>query len=151
MIHIKGLEFSEKRDLLVLPEYALYIMHIFQICISVGIIVIALKYCKRDGSAVLHFFASCLCPPFYLIYKLVGDGCEGLSKTILGIILAVYILMTVFSFLTVSDTNFGNELSELLEKNERERKIEEHNLKVNKYEKRQKEKNEGIIYGTIEE
>ena len=61
MIHIKGLEFSEKRDLLVLPEYALYIMHIFQICISVGIIVIALKYCKRDFSYSsnnnLHFLS----------------------------------------------------------------------------------------------
>ena len=147
-------EKPKELNLIVIPEYAVYIIRILQICISIGIIIIALKFCKKDGSAVFHLLASLLCPPVYLVYKLIGDGCENLSKIRLGIILAVYIIVTVISLLIVNDNknkNFKNELSEVIKKSEIKEETVQQNLEVNKYKKRLEEKQEGIIYGTIEE
>jgi len=142
-------------------NYTIYTLEFLILCLNIGIIVIAMKYCKRFGSSVFHFLFSFFLPFVYLIYKLFTDECDVISKTVLGAILGVYILLTVLLVVAImKNKNYLSELSELSEsidlsksinRIEYQKEIEDNNKKVKEYEKREKEKAEGIIYGTIVE
>ena len=129
---------------------------------NIAIIIIAMKFCRRFGSAVFHFLLSFLLPFVYLIYKLFTEECDVIPKKVLGILLGVYILLVIlliYIYRKNKSKNRLNYLKNLLKEKQQQEQVNtektnnttNENKQYQQYLQRKKDEAEGIIYGTITE
>jgi len=143
-------------------DYTLYAVEFLLLCMNIAIIIIAMKFCRRFGSAVFHFLLSFLLPFVYLIYKLFTEECDVIPKKVLGILLAVYILLVIlliYIYRMNKNKNRLNYLNNLLKEKQHQKQVNTEktnntaieNKQYQQYLQRKKDEAEGIIYGTISE
>lgn len=146
-------------------DYTLYAVEFLLLCMNIAIIIIAMKFCRRFGSAVFHFLLSFLLPFVYLIYKLFTEECDVIPKKVLGILLGVYILLMILLIYIYRKNKSKNRLdylNKLFEEKQQQEQINietktktatanNENKQYQQYLQRKKDEAEGIIYGTITE
>ena len=143
-------------------DYALYAVEFLLLCMNIAIIIIAMKFCRRFGSAVFHFLLSFLLPFVYLIYKLFTEECDVIPKKVLAILLGVYILLVIlliYIYRKNKSKNRLNYLNNLFKEKQQQEQVNtektnntaKENKQYQQYLQRKKDEAEGIIYGTITE